>query len=147
LKAIVIYDTKFGNTEKIANSLAAGINEMGYDVDVIYVENIQLDKITEYDLVAIGGPTHGFGISAPIRKFIKRMEQVDLRNKKAFAFDTKSKGGIWGSAAKGIEKRLSKMGMEIVKPSASAIVLGLKGPLQEGSGAMFRQIGAELASA
>jgi flavorubredoxin len=144
---MVIYDTKFGNTERIANSLAAGINEMGYAVDVIFVENVQLDKITEYELLAIGGPTHGFGISAPIRKFIKRLDQVDLRNKKAFAFDTKSKGGIWGSAAKGIEKRMKEMNMNIIKRSTSAIVLGLKGPLQDGSEELFRQIGVEIASA
>ena len=144
MKALIIYDTNFGNTQKIANSLAAGMNEAGYEVDVVYVEDIQLEKITEYNLLAIGGPTHGFGISKPIRKLIKRFSQVDLRDKNAFAFDTKSKGRIWGSAAKGIEKKLKNMGMSIIKPSASGIVLGLKGPLQEGTEATFRQIGAEI---
>ena len=145
-KAIVIYDTKFGNTEKIAKSLASGMNEQGIEVDCVKVEDVQVDKLTEYDLLAISGPTHGFGMSKPIKAFIVKLEHVDPRDKKFFAFDTKNRGRIWGSAAKGIEKRLKGIGMNIVKPCASAIVMGLKGPLQDGVEGKFKQIGSELAS-
>jgi flavodoxin len=144
-KAIVIYDTKFGNTEKIAKALAEGMSEQGIEVDCINVEDVKIDKLSEYDLLAIGGPTHGFGMSKPIKDFIQKLKHVDLRDKKAFAFDTKNRGR-WGSAAKGIEKRLKTMDVNIVMPCASAIVLGLKGPLQEGMERKFKQIGAELAS-
>jgi hypothetical protein len=71
---------------------------------------------------------------------------VDLEDKKAFAFDTKNRSRFWGSAAKGIEKRLKKLGFNIVMTCASGIVKGLKGPLQDGTEAKFRQIGIELAS-
>jgi flavorubredoxin len=97
-------------------------------------------------LLVIGGPTHGFGMSSPMKAFMKKLEHVDLRHKKAFAFDTKNRSRFWGSAAKGIEKRMKKFGMNIVMPCASGIVKGLKGPLQEGTEAKFRQIGIELAS-
>jgi flavodoxin len=144
-KAIIIYDTKFGNTEKIAKSLASGMNEQGIEVDCVKVENVQINKLTEYDLLAIGGPTHGFGMSKPMKDFIEKLKHMGPRDKKAFAFDTKNRGR-WGSAAKGIEKRLKSIGMKIVKPCDSAIVMGLKGPLQDGMERTFKQIGAELAS-
>jgi flavodoxin len=105
-KAIVIYHTQFGNTEKIAKEVASGIGEQGIDVDCIRVEEVQIDKLQEYDLLAIGGPTHGFGMSKPMKEFIEKLEHVDLYNKNAFAFDTKNRSRFWGSAAKGIEKRL-----------------------------------------
>jgi flavodoxin len=146
MKAIVIYDTQFGNTEQIAKTLASGMNEQGIAVDCVKVDNIQLDTLTGYDLLAIGGPTHGFGMSSPMKKFMKKLEQVDLEDKKAFAFDTKNRSRFWGSAAKGIEKRLKKLGFNIVMTCASGIVKGLKGPLQDGTEAKFRQIGIELAS-
>ena len=145
-KAIVIYHTQFGNTEKIAKEVASGIGEQGIDVDCIRVEEVQIDKLKEYDLLAIGGPTHGFGMSKPMKEFIEKLERVDLHNKKAFAFDTKNRSRFLGSAAKGIEKRLKRLGLNIVKPAASAIVKGLKGPLEDGLEEKFKQIGVELAS-
>ena len=143
-KAIVLFDTKFGNTEKIAKAIALGIEKQEIDVDCINVENVQIDKLAEYDLIAIGGPTHGFGMSKPIKTFIEKLEQLNLRNIHAFAFDTKTGSRFWGSAAKGIEKRLKKLGLNIVKPYSSAIVKGLKGPLEDGMERKFTQIGTEL---
>jgi flavodoxin I len=145
-KAIVIYHTLFGNTEKIAKALASGMDEQGIDVNCVKVEDAQIDKLIEYDLVAIGGPTHGFGMSSPIRAFIKKLKQVNLHNKKAFAFDTKRGYRLAGSAAKGIEKKLKKNGLDIVKPYASAIVKDLKGPLEDDMDKKFKQIGTELVS-
>ena len=144
-KAVVLFDTKFGNTEKIAKALASGIGKQGIDVDCINIENFQIDRLEEYDLIAIGGPTHGFGITAPMKIFVKKLESLNLKNKSAFAFDTRTGSRFWGSAAKGIEKRLKGVGIAIVKPRSSAIVKGLKGPLQEGMENKFEQIGAELA--
>jgi len=131
-KAIVIYHTQFGNTETIAKAIASGLNEQGIEVDCVKIEDLQIDKLTEYDLLAIGGPTHGFGMSKPMKVFIEKLKHEDLRDKKAFAFGTKNSGRFWGSAAKGIEKRLKTIGMNIIKPYVSAIVIGLKGPLQDG---------------
>ncbi len=145
-KVIVIYHTLFGNTEKIAKALASGMDEQGIDVDCVNVEDVQIDTLPEYDFLSIGGPTHGFGMSKLMKAFIKKLEQVDLRDKKAFAFDAKNSSRFWGSAAKGIEKRLKRLGLNIIKPYASAIVKGLKGPLQDGMDGKFTQIGTELAS-
>jgi len=144
-KAIVVYDTKFGNTEKIARVLAEGIKEQGVEVDCVKVEEVEIGKLDEYDFLAIGGPTHAFGLSKPMKDFLQRLESIDIGGKKGFAFDTKLKSRFAGSAAKGIEKRLEKLGVSIVKPHASAIVKGGEGPLEEGMEEKFKQIVGEIA--
>jgi len=144
-KALVIYHTQFGNTETIAKALASGLSEQGIEVDCTTIDDAQVDKLPGYDFLAIGGPTHGFGMSQPMKAFMKKLEHVDLREKKAFAFDTKFPSRFAGSAAKGIEKRLKRRGLNVVTSSASAIVTGEKGPLQAGMDEKFTQIGRELA--
>jgi flavorubredoxin len=144
-KAAVIYDSKFGNTEKIANALTEGIKKEGLTVDCMKIDTLTPEKLTEYELLAVGAPTQMLGISKPMKEFLKKLENVNLQGKKAFAYDTKLKGRLTGSAAKGIEKELKKLGMTIIKPYASAIVKDTKGPLEENAEKEFNQIGNEIA--
>jgi flavorubredoxin len=143
-RAIVIYDTKFGNTEKIARTLASGIEKQGVRVDCIKADEADISKLVEYDFLAIGGPTHAFGVSKPMKAFLEKLRSVDLKGKKAFAFDTKYKSWLAGSAGKGIEKTLKGLGMSIVKPHSSAIIKAAKGPLEEGMEETFEKIGSEM---
>lgn len=144
-KALIIYDSKFGNTGKIAKALAAGMQERGTAAECANVEHADIDTLSEYDLLAVGGPTHAFTASVPMKAFLAKLERADVRDKKAFAFDTKLASRFAGSAGKAIEKRLQKLQMNVVKPHASAIVMGREGPLKDGEEEAFKQIGAELA--
>jgi len=143
-RAIVIYDTKFGNTEKIARALARGMENQGVKVDCVKVDEVDVDKLVEYDFLAIGGPTHAFGVSKPMKAFLEKLRSVGIKGKKAFAFDTKYRSWLAGCAGKGIEKALKGLGMSIVKPHSSAVVTGNEGPLEEGMEEMFEQIGGEM---
>ena len=145
--AIVIYDTTFGNTEKVAKALAQGMKTQGVEVDSIHIDKADVNKPSNYDLLVVGGPTHMRGISKPMKAFLEKLASTDIKAKKAFAFDTKVKAWWAGSAAKGIEKKLKKLKMSIVKPHQSAIVTGREGPLADGTEETFRQIGAEVAEA
>jgi len=144
-RVVVIYNTRFGNTERLAYALAEGLEEQGVEVNCVKVDAVDVNKLAEYDLIIVGGPTHAFGISKPMKDFIEKLKNVDLRGKKAFAFDTELKSWIAGSAAKGIEKHLERLGMTVVKPHSSAIVKGIEGPLEKGIEEKYKQIGAELA--
>jgi flavorubredoxin len=144
-KAIVIYDTGFGNTEKIARALARGIEKQGIKVDCVNVNEVDVDKLVEYDFLAIGGPTHMHGISKPMKAFFEKLRSLDIGGRKAFAFDTRLDSWWAGSAAKGIEKSLKKLGTKIVKSRESAIVKGREGPLEEGIEEKFEQTGVEIA--
>jgi flavodoxin len=144
-KAIVVYDTKFGNTEKIAKVLAEGMKGQGVEVDCVKVGEVQINKLKDYDLLVIGGPTQWFGISKPMKDFLDKLESAEISGKKAFAFDTKFPPRYAGSAGKGVEKRLKKLQMSIVRPYASAIIKGIKGPLEEGAEETFKEIAGEIA--
>nr|MDO8081373.1 flavodoxin family protein [Candidatus Freyarchaeota archaeon] len=66
-KAIIIYGTVYGNTENVAKALASGMQEQGVQVDTVNVQKVEINKLKNYDLLAIGGPTHAFGISKPVK--------------------------------------------------------------------------------
>jgi flavorubredoxin len=143
-KAAVIYDSKFGNTEKIARALSQGMKREDLVVDCLKTDAVDPGKLGEYDVLAIGAPTQAFRMSGPMREFLEKLENVDLRGKKAFAFDTRLKSRFAGSAANGIEKKLKELGMTIIRDHASAIVGGTEGPLEENAEKNFEQIGNEI---
>ncbi len=151
--AVVLYHSLHGNTGKVAMNLAKGLEEAGIKVDCLSIDKIDIGRLSEYDFLAIGGPTHMIRMSKPMKEFIEKLRSVDLRGKKGFAFDTridsrmnkKSWRGLENSAARRIEGRLKRMKIEIVRPRQSAIVDGTEGPLEEGTERMFHQIGVEIA--
>lgn len=146
VKALVVYNSVYGNTEKIANALAAGLESSGVDVDVVKVDAVKFDELGEVDLLCVGSPVHAWNASKPVKEFLERLKSVDgLSGKKAFAFDTKMKSRLAGSAGGKIERKLKDLGLTIAKPNESAIVKGREGPLEESAEETFKQIGAELA--
>lgn len=146
-KALVVYDSVYGNTEKTARALAKGLEDGGVDVDCMRVDATKFDELGAYDLLVVGGPVHTWSASKPIKMFLERLKSVEgLSGKKAFAFDTKmSRSRLAGGAGGKIEGKLKSLGLTIVKPHASAVVKGREGPLEEGAEETFKQLGAELA--
>lgn len=145
-KALVVYHSVYGNTEKIARALAKGLEGGGVNVDCVGVDTVEFDKLSGYDLLVVGGPTQNLGASKPMQAFLERLKSVEgLRGKKAFALDTKYNSRFAGSAGAKIEGKMKDLGLTIVKPHASAFVKGKEGPLQEGAEETFKQIGTELA--
>jgi flavorubredoxin len=146
VKALVVYDSMYGNTEKVAEALAVGLESGGVDVHVVKVDGVKFDEIGDVDLLCVGSPVHGWSASKPVKEFLGCLKSVEgLSGKKAFAFDTKMKSRLAGSAGGKIERKLEDLGLIIAKPSESAIVKGREGPLEESAEWTFKQIGAELA--
>ena len=77
-RAIVIYDTKYGSTEQVANWIAEGLN----DADLKYVGDV---TSVYYDLVVIGSPIYGDVPSQKILQFLDRNKE-NLANKKIALF-------------------------------------------------------------
>jgi len=144
-KASVVYYSMFGNTEKVARALAKGLENSGVEVDVVAVDAVKFDELGGVDLLCVGSPVQAWNAAKPVKDFLERLKTVQgLSGKKAFAFDTKMKSRLAGSAGGKIESKLKELGMTIVKPSVSAIVKGREGPLEEGAEEKFTQIGTEL---
>lgn len=158
LKSIIIYHTRFGNTERIAKSIEMGLKEAGgfEDVVCINVTDVMavIDSVKDYDLICIGAPTEGFTAPKPIKQFLTKLKSIKLSGKYGFAFDTKVESRLAGSAAKFIEKELTSQGLKLITSRKSAIVYTLKemgsitgARLKEGEDKMFEQVGLELGTA
>ena len=131
MKVLVIYDSMFGNTEKVAQVIAAGLGT-GEDIRLAKVNTITPQDTTALDLLIVGSPTHAWGPTKAIKAFLGSLQPNLLSGVRAAAFDTQYRSRLSGSAAKKIEKALRRQGCSIVAPAIGFFVTGGEGPLAEG---------------
>ena len=62
-QALVIYESMFGNTERVATAVADGLRSEGFDVDLRNVVSAPERLHVGYDLLVLGAPTHAFSLS------------------------------------------------------------------------------------
>ncbi len=115
LKVLVVYDTASvnRNTEKIAKVIADVLEEKGFDVACLYVKDVESARARNYDCILAGSPTHAFRATEPIMNFLDGFSKNEFSGKFGGAFDTQLQGRLMGNAAKGIEKKLQKLGFKI----------------------------------
>jgi hypothetical protein len=65
VKALVAYESMFGNTERVARAVAAGLRLEGVDTMVLDVSRAAAADLADVDLLVVGAPTHGFSLSRP----------------------------------------------------------------------------------
>jgi hypothetical protein len=164
MHALVVYESMFGNTQAIADAIAAGLSS-GIRVEAVEVGVAPATIDDEVALLVVGGPTHAFGMSRPqTRQDAARQATAGLvsggiglrewlaalqgpAGVAAATFDTRiSKPRLPGSAARAAEKRLRRLGLRIVAPAASFYVEGTSGPLQAGEQERARRWGEALGS-
>jgi flavodoxin len=135
MKGVVIYDTTYGNTKKIAEAITDSLKESGLDVDMFHVKETK-ELGGNYDFLILGSPTKIGTMSWAVRGFIgKKMRGEEWSNKSFAAFDTEGenimkKGG--GSAAEKISKKLEAKGLMQLQAALKIAVRGMKGPLKDG---------------
>jgi hypothetical protein len=145
MKALVVYESLYGNTAAIGEAIAGGFRARGLDVEVGPVTRIEPASTATADLVVIGGPTHAHGMS---RTTTRKTGANDEKNpyaaptlepglrewleilpagggRLAAAFDTRfdKPAFLTGSAAKGIAKRLERHGFRLAAPPQSFFVM------------------------
>ncbi len=132
MKALVIYGTRYGNTQKIAEAIGDGLKP-AFSVEVLPVEGVAPAQVTAADLLVIGGPTEGHGMTPALRSFVDGMAFA-LDGKPVAAFDTRI--GIArffsGSAAAGIEAHLRRAGAKVIAEEGSFVVKGKQPELETG---------------
>jgi len=126
LKILVVYDTSsvIRNTEKVAKAMSEVLKEKGFDVDCLYVKDVDPASVKNYDCVLAGSPTQWLKATRPIMQFLNRFAKDEFSGKLAAAFDTQLQRIMSGNAAKGIEKKLKKLGFKMVMPSLVTYVEG-----------------------
>src|SRR5512140_769842 len=63
-KAIVVFESMFGNTQRIAEAVARGLRETA-EVVVGTVDEVAPGQVRDASLIVAGGPTHSYGMARP----------------------------------------------------------------------------------
>lgn len=147
MKVLIIYDSVFGNTEKVARAIGeaigAALSPQG-NVETLPVSQVTTDKIRGLDLLIVGSPTRSFRPTPAVSKLLNVLPKNHLAGIQVAAFDTR----IWldtidssvfrfvvnkgGYAANTIATVLKKNGGNLLAPPEGFLVTGEQGPLKEG---------------
>ncbi|HAQ55884.1 MAG TPA: hypothetical protein DCR44_00525 [Acholeplasmatales bacterium] len=138
MNILILYDTVFGNTKKIAEAVADGFSAAKAKVRLIHAGEAVPTDVATADLVVVGSPTRAFRPTAATMKAVKN-PLFDFTGKKFAAFDTRIdpeeiKSGFFrkivtsfGYAADAIEKTLLKRGAVKIAEAHPFIVTGDQG--------------------
>jgi len=127
MKSLVIFDSSFGNTQKIAEILAA---ELG--TKAVKVADFNKKDLEGIEMLIVGSPINGWRPTPAITDFLKTLQSDKLNGIKATAFDTRIKLFIHGDAKDKIASELKNAGAEIIASSQAFYVKGTNGPLFDG---------------
>lgn len=134
MKTLVLYETEYGNTEKLARAIAEALSVHGETRALAVAEADALDAEGP-DLLAVGAPTQRHGLPTPVKDLLEGIPEGTLNGVRALAFDTRYHNPRWitGSAAKGIGKLLGgRLGCYLLAPPESFFVTGEEGMLEPG---------------
>jgi flavodoxin len=164
MKALLVYESMFGNTAEVAKEVAAGLAEHA-DVEMVEVSQAPAEPDPSFDLVVVGGPTHAFsmtrastredarrqgatagGAERGIREWLDGLGSTDHPARVA-TFDTRvdKVRHLPGSAARKAARVARRLGYRQAGPPESFYVSDVSGPLLDGELDRARAWGRELA--
>lgn len=132
MKTLVIYDSQYGNTEKIAKAIGGAI---GGEVKVARPSEVNTAELASVDLLIVGSPTLGGRPTKPVQDFLANVPLNAVKGKKVAAFDTRVPAAwvkIFGFAGGRIARALKAKGGTLVSPAEGFYVTGTRGPLKDG---------------
>jgi hypothetical protein len=174
MRAVVVYESMFGNTHVIADAIGKGLSQGLEPVDnvvVVPVVEAGRERLGDADLLVVGGPTHFHGMSRTrTRKWAASIAQgpkndlvldrdaqgpgvrdwlasLGHGHTKVAAFDTRFKGPavLRGRASRTLSRKLRRHGFEVVATPESFFVT-LQTHLEPGEEARAREWGKRLAA-
>jgi flavodoxin I len=102
MKILIIYDSKTGNTEKMASAIEEGAKEAGAEVTLKKIgEPFSLSLLKESDGVVFGSPTRYADVTNEMKDFLShvadyvKMGKMDIKGKKAGIFGSYGYDGAW----------------------------------------------------
>ncbi len=137
MSALVIYDSLYGNTERIAQAIATAIQ-----CEAKRFSDIRPDELRSVDLVVVGSPTQGGRATKELDEWLRALPADALAGVRSAAFDTRidkqARGlplrllmNVIGYAAPKIAKTLTAKGAAVLGVEGF-IVSGKEGPLAAG---------------
>jgi flavodoxin len=131
MKTLVIYDSVYGNTEKIAQAIGYAIDG---EVKVVRPGEVNLSAWKMPDLLIIGSPTLGGRPTQAIQDLLAAIPESVLKGINVATFDTRLKAklvGVFGYAAARIANSLVTRGCVLIVSPEGFFVKGRGGPLKE----------------
>src|SRR5579872_2698345 len=165
MRALVVYESMYGNTHAVAVSIAAGLSTR-HDVTLVPVTRATPELVAAADLLVVGGPTHLHRMStAASRRWAadaarKQGSPLTMdpdadgpgvrggQNTLAVAFDTRL-GGVplfTGRASRGISRLLAGHGCRMLAAPESFLV-SKRDTLRDGEADRARAWGAMIGAA
>ena len=116
-KVLIIYDTMWGSTHIMANSILEGIRRAGIKVKLLNIRKNELSSIMtevlETPVIIVGSPTLNNGMFPSVGKFLTYLKGLRPSGKQAVVFGSYGWGG---GAVKAVEKELKSAGFELIEP-------------------------------
>ncbi len=147
-KAIIIYESKYGNTKLVAETIAEGMKQVsGIEPAISELKQVDPKKLAEFDAILIGSPNHVGGATMGIRRFIDKVGKLKLEGKYVAFFDTYM-GNQYEKVMKKMEQQLSKKapGLKLISPGLSIMVQEMKGPISEDELPKCKDFGIKIAN-
>ena len=140
MKAFIVYDSVYGNTEKIAQAIGNGLTG---EVKIVPVAEVNPSELKTCDLLIVGSPVHGGRATPAIDACVKQLPANSLEGISVATFDTRFQSEEQGVglrllmsviryAAERIAKALVKKGGTLVAEPEGFIVENKEGPLKQG---------------
>lgn len=142
MKVLVVYETVYGNTEKVARTIARALTN-GREARVVSWSDFKPEMLQDIALLVVGSPTHGFHHTEGIQKFLKDLPKGSLDGLRVAAFDTRSDltdvnfafrylMKTFGYAAEPVGKALEQKGGKLVAAPEGFYIKDIQGPLKDG---------------
>lgn len=133
MNTFVVYDSQFGNTERIAQEIVSTLRAFG-QTRAVRVDPTQAVDFQGVDLLILGSPTQGWRPTPAMQSFLEHIPRQALNGLRVACFDTRFQQPRWitGSAARRIAKQLRKRGVELIAAPESFFVKSTQGPLVDG---------------
>jgi flavodoxin len=132
MKILVLYDSKYGNTQQVAREIA---NQLPGEIDLKLVGEFDPQEVSDYQLVIMGSPTHGADATDSFKSFFEQLKSEYLQDVQFGVFDTRVTWWflkLFGYAAPRMAQRIRSLGGTVIGEPAGFIVSGGEGPLAEG---------------
>ena len=137
-KALIVFATRNGETEKMAEIIGEGLRFSLVDVTVKNVKDLKkVEDLEGYDAYIFGSSTYHGEMMTPMKSFLFLAEQVDLKGKIGGAFGSY---GWSGEAAERIFETMKNIyGMNMVSTPLMLKTVAVEGGLK-----MAQDYGKEL---
>jgi len=143
MKVLVVYESVYGNTEKVAQAIGAAYPSQA-EIGVVQVSSLTKEQLAGVELLIVGSPTQAFSPFKDTKVWMKTLTQGSLNGLKVAAFDTRMNvkdvnnllltilAGIFGFAAKPIGAAMVKAGGTLIAEPEGFFVKASEGPLKDG---------------